>query len=221
MRFAWIKKILISLFIISSIQFHIPSPVKAQATITVNPNQTYQTMTGWEATAGADPRVLCYPNFPNYKNQVYDLLVDELGINRLRLEIRAGVENQQDYWTNYVNQGSPPDPDPNYTFWREHRYSTVNDNADPNNINWSGFQFSEMDWAIDNVILPIKQRVEANGEQLFINVNYVAFTAQIGSGLQYIHNQPAEYAEFVLATYTHLQQKGLVPDTWEVLLEPA
>ena len=32
---------------------------------------------------------------------------------------------------------------------------------------------------------------------------------------------PDEYAEFVLATYQHLQSKyGFVPDTWEMILEP-
>jgi hypothetical protein len=40
-------------------------------------------------------------------------------------------------------------------------------------------------------------------------------------GLQYIHAAPEEYAELVLATYLHLKQKyGLVPDTWEMILEP-
>jgi len=53
-----------------------------------------------------------------------------------------------------------------------------------------------------------------------VNVNYVAFTGQITNGA-YLHNNPAEYAEFVLATYQHLKEKyGWAPDRWEVLLEP-
>ena len=89
----------------------------------------------------------------------------------------------------------------------------------------SGFQFTQMDYAVDKVVLPLKQLVEANGETLFINLNYVAFTNTIGGagtpGLVYIHDDPDEYAEFVLATYLHLESKyGWVPDTWEIILEP-
>jgi hypothetical protein len=100
------------------------------------------------------------------------------------------------------------------------RYPTVNDNDDPNSINWSGFDFSELDTSVDTIVLPLNQRIEARGERLFINLCYVAFTDQIKEG-KYEHDNPEEYAEFVLATYLHLKEKyGLVPDVWEVLLEP-
>jgi O-glycosyl hydrolase len=56
---------------------------------------------------------------------------------------------------------------------------------------------------------------------LFINVNYVGFHRQITDGGAYHHNDPAEYAEFVLATHLHLRDEyGIVPDAWEVILEP-
>jgi hypothetical protein len=56
---------------------------------------------------------------------------------------------------------------------------------------------------------------------LYLNANYTAFTRQIGSGLEYHHQDPEEYAEFVEATYRHLRAKyGLTPDSWEVQLEP-
>jgi hypothetical protein len=96
----------------------------------------------------------------------------------------------------------------------------VNDNADPHVINWSGFDFSELDANIEQAVLPLKRRLEARGEKLYVNANYVAFTDQIVNGA-YIHDNPEEYAEFVLATYLHMQKKyGLVPDAWEVILEP-
>lgn len=48
----------------------------------------------------------------------------------------------------------------------------------------------------------------------------MAFTGQIAGG-EYIHDNPEEYAEFVLATYLHMRDKyGFVPDAWEILLEP-
>jgi hypothetical protein len=189
-------------------------PVRSPAAndITLNPAITYQTMSGWEAVAysGQDT-----PAFPNYKDALFDLAVNEAGINRVRLEVRSGAEYDHDNWTDYQNGVI------DYTTWRSLRYATVNDNADPNTINWNGYYFSELDDNVEKIILPLRQRVQSNGESLHINLCYVAFTGQIGAGHTYIHNNPDEYAEFVLATYLHLQSKyGFVPDTWEVLLEP-
>jgi hypothetical protein len=181
--------------------------------ISVEPGITYQAITGWEATAWvAEPSD---PAFPNYRDTLFDMLVNDIGINRVRLEVRSGVENSNDNWSDY-HAGVI-----DYATWRSRRYATVNDNDDPDEINWTGLHFSEMDYAVDNIVIPLKQLLEARGERLFVNVNYVAFTGQItGSGI-YIHDDPAEYAEFVLAAYQHLQSKyGWVPDSWEVHLEP-
>lgn len=179
----------------------------------VDPTVEYQTITGWEATAWvAEPS---NPAFPNYKDTVFDLLVNDIGVNRVRLEIRSGVENDNDNRSDY--QAGNID----YSTWRCRRYATVNDNGDPCDINWSDFHFSEMDWTIDNIANPLRQLMEARGERLYVNLNYVAFTGQIGSCGIYLHDDPAEYAEFVLATYQHLDNiYGWVPDSWEVLLEP-
>ena len=183
------------------------------ATITVDPQTQYQNMIGWEATTyvcEADD-----PAFPNYKDTLFDLLVNDIGINRVRVEIRSGVEHDNDNWTDYRTGVI------DYATWRARRYANVNDNADPCDINWDGFHFSEMDYNIDNVVLPIKQLCEARGEQLYINLNYVAFTGQISGGI-YIHDNAAEYAEFMLAAWLHLEDKyGWTPDALEIILEPA
>jgi hypothetical protein len=189
-----------------------PTP-HADAGIVVDPGIQHQTIAGWSATAWAAQDG--NPAFANYSDDLFDQAVLDLGLNRLRVEIRAGVENPEDYWSQYMSGQV------NYTFWRQHRYSTINDNNDPNVINWSGYHFSELDNTIEKVVLPFKQRVESNGERLYINVNYVAFTGQIGPGLQYIHDDPDEYAELVLATLLHLESNySIVPDSWEILLEP-
>jgi len=182
------------------------------ATITVDPSVTYQTINGWEATAWvAEPSD---PALPFYREALYEALVNDIGINRLRLEIRSGVENSNDNWSDY--QAGKIE----YQTWRSRRYATVNDNADPHVINDSGFHFSEMDGVIEQVVNPLRDLLEANGERLYVNVNYVAFTGQITDGA-YLHDEPAEYAEFVLAAYLHIRDKyGWVPDSWEVLLEP-
>jgi len=183
------------------------------ATITVDTDVTFQTITSWEATAwmGQDSS----EHFANYSADVLDMAVDDLGINRLRLEVRAGAENAVDYWTQY-QEGIV-----DYTFWREHRYTTVNDDADPDHINWTGFQFSELDATVEMVVLPWMQRVTAAGGTPLVNLNYVAFTGQNGAGLPYIHHSADEYAEFMLATFIHLEGNySLVPDYLEIILEP-
>ncbi len=181
--------------------------------ISVDESQVFQTITGWEATFEAGQEECS--GFDSYAAELFDRVVGDLGINRLRVQINSGAENQTDYWME-MRQGKI-----DRATWRGLRYATVNDNADPNVIDPDGFQFAQLDESIDRVVLPIKQRLEQAGRRLFVNLNYVAFTGSIAAGGQYIHDDPAEYAEFVLATYLHLQSKyGWVPDAWEVILEP-
>lgn len=188
------------------------SPVDADATITLDPSATYQTITGWEAVCWAANDS---DAFSRFINEVCDRVVNDVGITRIRLEVRAGAENSEDYWSQYRSGQIP------YETWRCKRYATVNDDGDPDHINPTGFHFSELDWAVSHIVAPLKQRVEANGDHLFVNVNYVAFTGQIRDCGEYLHDDPEEYAEFVLATYLHLRDTyGWVPDAWEVILEP-
>ncbi len=60
------------------------------ATITLDPATTYQTISGWEAVAWASNDS---PAFVNFIDEVVDRAVNEVGIDRVRLEIRSGVEN--------------------------------------------------------------------------------------------------------------------------------
>lgn len=189
----------------------------SQATITLDSTIKHQIFTGWESTPFiTEP---CDPNFSKLRDNMLKLAVDEIGINRIRLEIRSGVENNVDHYSIFVNNGCP-DAGPDYLTWRQNRYATVNDNNDPNSINWSGYYFTNLDHSIDSIVLPMRKLMQATGEALHINLCYVAFTGQIVNGM-YIHDNPNEYAEVVLATYLHMKDKyGFVPDTWEVILEP-
>ena len=182
------------------------------ATVAIDTTRRLQTMTGWEATvqAGQD-----FPNFALFRDTVFDRAI-ELGINRLRLHARSGSEYDSDTFTRLAKGVPGPPPE-----WRCVRFATVNDNADPRVIDRKGFHFSEMDHEIETVVLPYRDRLAKRGEKLFLNVNYNAFTGQICGGRGYHHADPEEYAEFVLATHLHLRERwGLVPDAWEVLLEP-
>ena len=184
----------------------------ADARITLDPATRYQSMRGWAATSQAGQSDLSF--FSRYANVLAEWAVDSVGINRIRLEIRSGSENPRDIFAE-VKSGSIPE-----SSWRCLRYETINDNADPMVMNPAGFHWSEIDRKVETVVLPVRQRLQARGEHLFLNVNYVAFVQQC-SNTRYDHQDPAEYAEFALATVQHLRDKyGLVPDSWEMILEP-
>lgn len=178
--------------------------------ITLDPATTYQTINGWESVASVG--AVDYPSdYQKWSGTAIDLAVNDLGINRVRLEVRSGAENSVDSFTAYLN-GSL-----SRTAWKASWYTIQNDDSNPNNVNLSGFKFSELDHIIDTAVLPMKQLVEANGEQLYINLNYIDFST--ASVLHY--QNPDEYAEFMLATFQHIQSKyGFVPDAIEIILEP-
>lgn len=173
------------------------------------PSVGYQTIQGWEATDQAAQ--LYSPAWNNYKNSLLDQAVNDLGLNRVRLEIKSGVENPVDYFTQWRN-GQITE-----TQYNSKQYEIVNDNADPNSPSPSGFKWAQLDSSINSIVIPMRQRLQARGESLWVNLNYVDF----GSSTFEHKNNPAEYAEFVLATYQHMQSTfGFVPDAWEVILEP-
>jgi len=181
------------------------------ATITLDANKQYQTIRGWEATAeaGLDERPAA-----DYLEELAEAGV-AMGLTRLRLEVRASYENTRDIEREY-REGRI-----DAKAWRCQRYSTVNDNADPEVIDPNGFQFARLDRTVEGIVLPFKRRVEQAGERFVLNVNYVAFTNDICDGLRYVHDDPREYAELVVAVYRHLRDKySLTPDRWEMALEP-
>jgi hypothetical protein len=182
------------------------------ATITVSPADTFQTMTGWEFTAqgGQDQ-----PPFLLYGDSLIGLAVHQLGVNRIRLEVRSGMEHTRDYWRESLAGNLTGDAA------RCARYQTANDNADPRLIAPGGFQFGELDREVEALLLPLKRALEARGERLVVNVTYVSFYRQCARDARYDHQPPDEYAEFALAVATHLRDRfGVVPDYWEMILEP-
>lgn len=181
-----------------------PSPGPVDATVSVDTAAKFQTMSGWEATAQSGQES---PGFSGWQMPLFDLAVSDLGINRLRLAVKSGAENPVDNYALY--RAGQVD-------WNSVRYATVNDNNDPNLIDPAGFHFTELDQLVELVVLPIRQRLAARGERLYVNLNYVSFN---GGGL--VHGSAAEYGEFLLAAFQHLRDRyNLVPDAVEVILEP-
>ena len=140
-----------------------------------------------------------------------DRLVDELGLTRVRLETRSGFENPIDWFARYMS-GQVDRPT-----WRTHWYEAINDDGNPQTLNPQGFQWSWLDYDIDHIVTPLRDRLAARGEQLYVNLTYVDFALS-----SFEHSASAqEYAEYMLALFQHTQQKyGWVPDAVEIILEP-
>ena len=184
-------------------------------TITIRGDQQFQLIHGWEAVAqGALLELAPFANHQAVTDELLDKAVD-LGLTRLRLGVSSSIENTRDFAAEYraglITRAEE----------RCGRYSTVNDNADPNVLNPSGFIWTDFDREVTGTVLPLARRLEAKGERLWLNVQYTAFTSLICPGYQYHHDNPAEYAEFALAVYKRLRDvHGITPDTWELMLEP-
>jgi hypothetical protein len=193
--------------IVRSQNFPIPQPVGN--VIALNKFVKHQVIEGWEATA--ETGQLFSPAWNNYKTSLLDQAVNDLGINRIRLEITSGSENPIDYFAQW-RAGQITESQ-----FNAKRYEIINDNSSSTSTNQNGFHWSQLDNTIDNVILPMRQRLQARGEKLWVNLNYVDF----GTSTFEHKDNASEYAEFVLATYQHMQtQYGFVPDSWEIVLEP-
>jgi hypothetical protein len=189
------------------------------AEIRIDPSTSYQVMKGWEATARlwefnkAEDRY--DGSWLPLADQIFDRLANELGINRIRLEIKSGAENPVDYWAKFESGAI------GYREFRRHFYEKINDDSDPRQLNPAGIHFSQMDYQVEKMVLPMKQRLEARGEKLFVNLNYVDFGQTELKGNLSHALEPAEYAELIVAAFIHLKAKyGLVPDALEIILEP-
>jgi hypothetical protein len=82
------------------------------------------------------------------------------------------------------------------------------------------FQFAELDFRVENEVLPIQQLVQNNGESLRLNLCYVDFAGGQQGSLSHALNE-AEYSELLTVAFDHLRSKyRLTPDTLELILEP-
>lgn len=180
-------------------------------TVAVDTTQRYQVLTGWEAHVQSGHT---QANWEQISERVLDLAADSVGINRIRLEVKASTENHRSVVAD-LRSGRA-------TNYRCHRWRNENDNADPNVFDWTGFQFDAIDEDVEKVILPLKRRLEARGRRLSVNLIHTAFIDHCGYPLiPYVHADAEEYAELMLATMIHLRDKyQLVPEVLEIVLEP-
>jgi Glycosyl hydrolase family 30 beta sandwich domain len=184
---------------------------QAETSVTLEPDSRFQTFEGWETTVN-----LYFNKTPErYGPIIFDKLLREVGITRLRLEIAAGAENEGG-WIDDLLAGRTSVDDQRPIF-----YETRNDNDDPFVSDPAGFDFGVLDYKYETFVVPMMERAKALGLPLTVNLCYVSFTKFIRDGGQYIHDQPEEYAEFIEQVFLHLRDKyGFVPAAFEVNLEP-
>lgn len=180
--------------------------------VVVFPLRQFQRMDGWEAHHQSG-EIDCRPeNFARYKDELFDRAIGELGVNRLRLEVRSGMETPD------LRAPGGNEAQPGAVRFRVPWFSPVNDNDDPRVADPGGFQFDWFDYNIDQVVLPLRDRLAARGERLYLSLTYVDFFRS--TPFEQMRN-PEEYAELLWLTFDHMQRRyGFVPDAVEVLLEP-
>lgn len=184
----------------------------ARTTITIDPSQRHQVMTGWEAVAEVGD-IDYIESFETWRDAALDAAAD-LNINRLRLKVSSGAENPVDHFARYKKGLIRLD-----AYFKE-RFVAVNDNTNSDVIDPSGFHFSEIDHRIDNVVMPLRKRLAARGERLHVMLQFQDATHRKPNGFE--HSKiPAEYAEFMLAAAQHIRGKyGWVPDSYSMQNEP-
>lgn len=183
--------------------------------VDIAPQRTFQTIIGWEATAQLGEVDCNREAYQRYRAEVLDRAVNELGLTRLRLDLRSGMESGVDTWPSFLAG------ELSYAQWRGTWFVANNDNADPRVADPRGFQWGRFDHNVTEIIIPARKALAARGERLSVNLNYVDFYLG-AANKQFSHfADPEEYAEFVRVVFDHMQEKfGFVPDDLEVLLEP-
>ena len=187
------------------------APVAAVAdTVAVDAATRYQTMQGWETHARAfeeNKQADAYdPAWQANSPIIVKWMVDEGGVNRIQVPLRSGWINPVDYWSQFA-AGTL-----SYTEWNKHRYEKVR----------GAIQFSELDFRIETMVLPMAQALAVRGEKLYVNLGVVDFNTQgYLQGTLNLAADPSEYAAFVLACFDRLKTKyGITADALELVNEP-
>lgn len=184
-------------------------PEPSRSWILVDDRAPLQEMTGWEVTAQVG-QLECDPDdYAAYRDSLYDRAVEELGVNRVRIELRANAEHPVDFTKKLISG------EIDFQTWADKRYVSRNDDSDPAHASEAGFHMTELDHQVEHVVRPLETRLRAAGEALYVNLTFVAF------GAKFHRDHPHEYAELILVAFQHLKARhGLVPDALEVILEP-
>ncbi len=194
------------LFSASCLQFS-----TATAVVTLDDTVHYQTMKGWEAAVLPTVRDDYLDDLPGFPS-LFAQAAGDLNITRIRVDVFSGTEGRPGWGASYLN-GALSEHD----MVKGAAYDIINDNDDPNVADLRGFEFTLLDWQMDNLVVPYKRAVEERGGTLFV---YLSYIDQNRSTFRHL-DAPAEYAELMLVLFDHLQARyGFVPDAIDVANEP-
>ena len=149
------------------------------------------------------------------RDGIVQLLVEDAGVKRVRVELRSGVENPVDYFTPFLAGRI------GYKGGWNHYYERINDNPDPAVANPAGFQWTSFDYYIENFVIPMRTRLAARNEALFVNLCFVDFDWTPLKGSLSFSGSPDEYAEIITLAAMRLRDKyGITLNSLEIVLEP-
>ncbi len=162
-------------------------------TVTIDPAVRHQTILGWGKTTPWSPA----PEM--LRDQCIERAVNDLGLNRLRFEGLCG----------------------NRAGSRGRSWEWLNDNDDPFEINWDGFNTAATDERIAGWLVPWKKAVEARGESFNIYVSPSFFRGgSSGDVPPWLLADPEEYAEWALALLLRLRDvHGITADYYSICNE--
>jgi len=169
------------------------SVAQGAVTVTIDPATRYQTILGW----GAMPPGWIEVPQASLREQFCREAVDEWGLTRLRLEPPSG------------NRSS------------ERRWEWLNDNGDPEEVNWAALNTAALDKQVIEWVVPFKQRVEARGEPFNLYVSPSFFNSgSSGEVPAWLLHSPGEYAEFATTLLLRLKNThGITADYYCILNE--
>lgn len=165
----------------------------ADVVVTINTGVRHQTILGWGASSWCPPWAT-----QRLRNEIVKEAVDDLGLTRLRLEPPSGNRSNTRRWE-----------------W-------LNDNGDPYNIDWSDFNTTALDGRLQEIVIPFKRRVEANGNpfEVYLSPSYFdgGSSGRVPAWLFY---SPGEYAEHAIALITYLKDNYDITADYYCILNEA
>ena len=188
----------------------VATPCPKDVDVRIDLSAPRQTMIGLEANTQNGSVECPREAYEKYREELWDRAIDEMGIDRVRLELHASAEHTEPLFAK-MRKGD-------YTWDQIHdrMYEVVNDDADPRAARAGAFHFDKLDDSVVETVLPLKKRLEARGRRLYVNLCYVNFDPA-----STLHADPEEYAELVNLAFVHLSSRyGIVPDGLEIHLEP-
>ncbi|MCD6364251.1 MAG: hypothetical protein J7M14_00070, partial [Planctomycetes bacterium] len=169
-----------------------PAAEPDAVTVTVQRSQRHQTILGWGKTTP------WLPGTPLLRQQAIEQAVNDFGINRLRFEGQCG---------NHLGGRS---------------WEWLNDNDDPERINWKAFNTAQLDARAGRWLAPWKKAVEARGETFDLYVSPSFFRGgSSGDVPPWMLADPREYAEWAEALLLRLRDKHGIEADWYCICNEA